>query len=364
MAGAAETIPPSTENNNGHSPDSKPDNSPRDLLLVSVPRTASNLLLRVLNIQHQPNVLTNDKGGYFYHMPFLIAATDLKKPADQWTDAEKTRVLDAYQESFNQFEEYRTRARREGKMMFAKEHAFWIVDPGRMHDQSESSDSDDKGAAAPASFFRLNFPDTYGPSAQQTFSRNNYTVFPDEYLRTWQLAFVIRHPALGWPSMYRAMTKMVDLKLLDEDGLNGASLASMSMAWSRKMFDWALEQSGGKVMPLVIDAHDVIHNPGAVLRFCEKVGLDKDVVRFEWDVAPMSEGWGKNDLDRAARVMYSTLEASKGIVKDKAPVTVDIKVEAEKWKAEFGEEVAGLIEKSVWDAMPDYEYLRERRVQA
>lgn len=219
--------------------------------------------------------------------------------------------------------------------------------------------------------FRLSLPDTYGP--EQTFSENNQTLLPDQYLLTWQFAFLIRHPALAWPSMYRAMIRMSKLGFLDDDGVKGASVTNMTLKWTRKLFDWCLGQPGEPVEPLVIDAHDIIHNPGAVLRFCEAAGLDTNAIQFVWggendekkaENFVSSDPSESKDMHQAsARIMLSTLEASKGIVKDKAPAAVDIDIEAEKWRAEFGDEVAGIIEKAVWDAMPDYEYLRERRVQ-
>jgi hypothetical protein len=196
---------------------------------------------------------------------------------------------------------------------------------------------------------------------------------------------VIRHPALAWPSLYRAMLKMTTIGVLDDDGVRGASLANMSLASSRMLFDWCVDNAEDGRAPPVIDANDIIHSPGAVLRFCEAVGMDQGAVRFEWEDERSRLGEkeagvegekkeGKNGEEseekrwdpagqEAAKIMLSTLVASKGLVKDKAPATVDIKAEAAKWKEEFGEEVAGVIEKAVWDAMPDYEYLRERRVQ-
>jgi hypothetical protein len=160
-----------------------------------------------------------------------------------------------------------------------------------------------------------------------------------------------------------------ELHMLDEDGVKGASVGNMSMAWTRQMVDWAWARHRADPAscppPLVMDAHDVIHNPAAVLRFCEMAGLDKDAVQFEWGAETRSavQSWTEQD-EKAARIMLSTLEASRGVVKEKAPATVDIKAEAEKWREEFGEEAAALVEKAVWDAMGDYEYLRERRVQA
>lgn len=344
-----------------------PENKPQRLLLISVPRTASNLLLKILNIHHQPNFLTGQKGGYFFYDGFLTATHEsrLNRPTDKWSDLEKTEVRNTFQQCLNSLEEYSAQAQRDNKVMFAKEHAFWFINPAVTHVQPGDSPStkDDKLNA-----FRVNPLETYGP--EQTFSENNHTVLPDEYLRTWKIAFLIRHPALAWPSMYRAMTKMSKLGILDDDGVKGASLLNMTLTWTRKLFDWCLEQPDEQTVPLVMDANDIIHNPGSVLRFCEATGLDTNAVRFEWSEendANKLEGWVSNDPSnthhKAARIMLSTLEASKGVVKDKTPATVDIKAEAEKWKAEFGDEIAGCIEKAVWDAMPDYEYLKERRVR-
>ena len=356
----------SNGNSNGTSNGNPSKESPRGILLVSVPRTASNLLVRVLNIHNQPHVVTNQRAGYFFYEAYMLAARELMKPADQWTESEKSQVRDAYQAALDRLEEMRAQAQREGKVAFAKEHAFWTVDPEAMYNQDDSTtgDSSKSQQERNSSSLDLTFPPAYGDKQTLTFSRNNRTFFPDAYLVTWRLAFIIRHPALAWPSMYRAMRKMVDLQILDEDGVRGASMDNMSLTWTRKLHDWCLEKGSG--VPLVMDAHDVIHSPGAVLKFCEMAGLDKNAVQFEWSatVADPKEGWQQGMEAQAARIMLSTLEASTGLVKGKAPATVDVKAEAEKWREEFGEEAAGLLEKAVWDAMPDYEYLRERRVQA
>jgi hypothetical protein len=65
----------------------------------------------------------------------------------------------------------------------------------------------------------------------------------------------------------------------------------------------------------------------------------------------------------AAAIMLSTIEGSTGILKDKAPSDVDVDAEIGKWKVEFGEEAAALLEKATRDAMDDYEYLKERRIK-
>lgn len=344
--------------------------APRRLLLVSVPRTASNLLLKILNIHKQPNFLTSPKGGYFYYPAFVSAARgdQLIRSSEEWTAEEKKALQGRFQSCFDSLEEYSARATSEHKTMFAKEHAFWLSSPASFQKMMTGRDDPDF-----AQSFRVQIPEKYGPS--QTYSPSNETILSDEYLRSWQLAFIIRHPALAWPSLYRAMTKIAAQGFMDEDGVKGSSLTNMSLRWTRLLYDWCMEQPDVPTPPPVIDAHDLIHSPEVVLKLCEQTGLDKSVLQFEWtdkDAEKKSNHWATSSPDasvdeqemhrRAASIMLSSLEGSTGVLKDKAPTNIDIKAEAEKWKGEFGEEVARLIEKAVWDAMPDYEYLKARRI--
>lgn len=352
--------------------DTTSTSSPRRLLLISVPRTASNLFTKILNIHNQPNVLTNDTAGYFFYPAFMRSSRDpqLKKPLDQWTDSQKSDVRAAFQQGLDNLEECSARAQKENKIMFAKEHAFWILNPAAFDKLKRGTET-----SSPEHFesFRLRMPDRYVSS--QTFSSSNETVLSDEYLRSWQLAFIIRHPALAWPSFYRAMLKISQAGFIDDDGVIGVSRTNMTLRWTRMLYDWCLEQPGLPTVPLVIDAQEVIHDPQAVIQFCQRAGLDPSAVQFEWDgdaEKKRSESWaGMREADEqkemhraAASIMLSTLEGSTGIVKDKTPAMVDIAAEAQKWRADFGEEVAEMIEKAVWDSMPDYEYLRARCITA
>jgi hypothetical protein len=344
------------------------NDQPHRVLLVSVPRTASNLLLKILNISNQPKVLTNPKSGYFFYDAFMTAGRDgrLDKPIEEWSTEAKDETKTAFQRGFDELEEYSTRARAENKVMFAKEHAFWFINPGFFAGTDGTENPEHMKE------FSVSMPERYG--ATQTFSANNKTVLPDEYLRTWQVAFIIRHPALAWASMYRAMLKLSKVGFIEDDDIKGASIANLTMKWSRKLYDWCLEQPGNSVAPLVIDANDLIHNPGAVVKFCEKAGLDTASLQFEWSgCEKKSENWApeKSNMGNpheenlhkvAASIMLSTLEDSTGVVKDKAPASVDIDAEVAKWRVEFGDEVAEMLEKATRDSMPDYEYLKANRV--
>lgn len=209
---------------------------PRRLLLVSVPRTASNLLLKILNIHQQPNHLMNPKGGYFFYPAFMSAAQNdhLVKPSENCTQDEKQTVRGNFQACFDELEEYATRAVQQNEIMFAKEHASWVYSPASFQKMSTARDDVEFSKA-----FRVEIPGTYGHI--RTYSSSNETILSDEYLRSWQFAFIIRHPALAWPSMYRALTKISGEGLMDDDGVKGTSLTNMSFRWTRMLYDWCME---------------------------------------------------------------------------------------------------------------------------
>ncbi|OJJ99121.1 hypothetical protein ASPACDRAFT_52597 [Aspergillus aculeatus ATCC 16872] len=354
------------------------------LLLVSVPRTASNLLLKVLNIHSQPALHTNNKGGYFFFDAFTAAAQSsvLTTPPATWAPATVAQVRSVFQSCFDALETFSAEAATNGKRAFAKEHAFWFANPVSFHptdpEDSASSASDDADRKeADENLFRLPLPSTYGPTTTATFSSGNETIFPDEYLRTWRLAFIIRHPALAFPSFYRAMRKVGETGYLvdDEETLRGTLATNMSLRWTRGLVEWCLRQKPGEEV-LLLDAHDLIHEPAAVRRFCRLAGLDEGVVKWEWGVGEPHQRRGKKEEEEqgvltqeqrdyyaAARIMLSTLEGSSGVMKEKTPAAVDVRAEVKKWRAEFGEEVAAMLERAVEEAMPDYEFLRGRRVR-
>ena len=61
--------------------------------------------------------------------------------------------------------------------------------------------------------------------------------------------------------------------------------------------------------------------------------------------------------------MASTISSSAGIVEGKTSKGLVLDEEGRKWKVEFGEEEGSKIEKWVRDAMPDYEYLKDKRLR-
>ncbi|OJJ66961.1 hypothetical protein ASPBRDRAFT_48504 [Aspergillus brasiliensis CBS 101740] len=338
---------------------------PRRVLLVSVPRSASHLLLKIVDIHNQPKFLTNEQGGYFFFPAFAPAIHGgyAATPLNEWTSAQKDEVKASFQGCVDSLEEYSERAQKDNKAMFIKEHAYWFMNPAVMHELVTGKEAPELSKA-----FQLHLSESsYGP--QQSFSPSNKTVLPDEYLRSWQVAFIIRHPALAWASMYRAMTKIKGFGGMGDEFM-GVWKTNTTLRWTRMVYDWCLEQ--GTQPPVLIDADDVTHNPAVVKRFCELTGLDPEKIQYEWSEETV-KGTGPGMHDHGSEhyemqfkincVMRSTVDASSGIIKDKTPTgPIDIDVEVQKWKAELGDEAAQLLQEAVLESMSDYEYLKERRI--
>lgn len=329
--------------------------------LITYPRSASNLLVKILALEEQPNVKMRENGGYFFLPPVLLMA-ELKlrgKNVEEWTKQERDRMMKSYQECFEDLEEHVRTAKAEGKIVFVKEHSTFMTEP-----------------TAPARFLfgedRVKeAPWTVGVSsaeaAEFTHSRLNETVLSDEFLRTWLPTFLIRHPALVFPSHYRTMR--------DLEGVEAAKTADarltliMTLHWTRTLYDWYSQELSKSesapdsevTWPLVLDADDIMTDPKVLVRFCEIVGLDPAKLRFTWMTA------SKDEFDQIPtyieKRMRSTLLASAGVMGGKTAINLDIEMEAEKWREEFGEHEGEKIEKLVRAAMPDYEFMKAKRLR-
>ena len=334
--------------------------SPSKFYLLSSPRTASHLLQKILALKDQPHILLNSREGYFFLYtirPRLNLYSGLGRPLADWTEAEKAALRERYQQSYDDLKAHVDTAAAQGKDVFVKEHTSWLIEPA-----AESRwIFGDEGAQGEAW--------TIETSEAKTRSKGNDTVFPDEFLKTWLPTFLIRHSALVFPSNYRTS--------LDLEGPEIARTAlayqklEMTLHWVRGLYDWFVEHLppslGGEKgdhqgvrWPIVLDADDVMLEPEVVRRYAGMVGLDPSKLQFEWEETS-EEALEK--IGKMEKRMRSTLIGSKGIVKGKTAVGLDLDREAEKWRTEFGEEEGRKIERFVRDAMPDYEYLRERRLR-
>lgn len=103
--------------------------------------------------------------------------------------------------------------------------------------------------------------------------------------------------------------------------------------------------------------------PKVILKFSKLVGLDPTKLQFEWE--PVADKASESVLSSdGEKRLLSTLRESSGIVLDKVSTKINIDTEAMKWRIEFGDEMGRRMERAVRKAMPDYEYMKERRLRA
>jgi len=329
-------------------------NPPQKHLLLSHPRTASNLLLRILAIDEQPGFFPCEKEGYFFLPTVKHRFKTAEKHLCEWTSEERSELSDCHQSCFEALQKHAEMAESQGKSVYVKEHAPWLMDPVVETRVMFGQDS------------VVEEPWTVRAKEDQTRSEGNETVLPDEVLKQWCPTFLIRHPALVFPSLYRTAVDLQGAEAAKGD--EAYQKLEMTLRWSRRLYEWYVRQLGGadnsaKVdgeWPLVLDADDVMTDRRVLERYSEIVGLDATKLKFSWS----STGDGEIErMQRFEKRMRSTLLASAGIVQGKTSVGLDMREEAGKWKAEFGVGAAEKIEGWVNAAMFDYEYMRANRLR-
>src|SRR3954453_395784 len=101
-------------------------------LLITTPRSASNLLVQILNLPEQSRIALPDfHGGYFF-LPAIVLMIELKiygKSFEEWTEDEKRLIRECYQNCFNNLEAYVSKAESQGQIAFVKEHSLFLTEP-------------------------------------------------------------------------------------------------------------------------------------------------------------------------------------------------------------------------------------------
>ena len=327
--------------------------------LITHPRSASNLFLKILNLDEQPKLLSyKDEESFFLHVGILCQRLGLKsKPVTEWTQGERDTIRQNYQAAIEKFDAYLQNAVTQGKDAFVKEHAAFLAEPLTETRFSFGETTEDE---AP---WILSLPSMDGDT---TVSTTNKTILPDELLKIFRPTFLIRHPALAFPSLLRATSEVEGEKGKMEDDKIHDNL--MTLHWNRLMYDFYTQHfktcesqtSNGVTWPLLLDADDFISDPALILRYSDIVGLEREKLRFTWQRSS-EEVCEMRDIGQ--KRFRSTLDASSEIRKDKIAGEVDVDAEVEKWKAEFGDSLAGKLKRLVEAAMDDYNYLKAKRLR-
>jgi hypothetical protein len=315
--------------------------SPPHNILLTIPRTASHLLTRLLNLPAQPSIATHPQNGYFF-LPALKARYHnclFTRATTFWTAAETSNMHEALATSFAAWERWVRGAQDAGKGTYVKEHVNWMVEPGVegvfLHGPGKRGGGDDEGGVV-----------------------RNPTAVPDEFWGRVRVTLLVRHPALVFASALRTAVdnEGVDVVLGDEG--EAVMRWECTFRWHRMVYTFLVSGASGHEV-IVVDAEDLC-DVNLVKGYAVVVGLDPELVRFEWEAATEEEQEG---LSRVEKRMKDTILESTGVVMGKLRKVdeIDLNVEMDGWRREFGDVLATRLMELVEAAMADYEWLRERK---
>lgn len=324
----------------------------------------------MLNLENQTNVVAQE----YYFFPAFLNAFDNRdlwaKPLSQWTIEERADLLKVLQSGANKLDGDVMAAEVEGKVLFVKEHTSFMVEPATWMEFQEASLAklnNDETHETPRKHtpWTVDVGSLSSATASLFHHPNNTTPLPDAYLATWHPTFLIRHPALAFPSYLKQVGSGGFLKMNPQ----------MTLRYTRRLYEFYCAHFGKSTTqptsasdlvttsaqwPLILSADDVISQPAVLARWCDLSGLDASKVLYKWKSTTEEE---KKKMHPVQAKMTESLQGSTGVLKDKMSDGVVIEQERMKWQEQFGEEAAVWLERWVRDAMDDYEYLLERRLR-
>lgn len=327
------------------------------LYIFTYPRTASSLLVKILNLPNQPSVISQKGGGYFF-LPAIQRQRELRlleKCYLHWSEDEKEQLREQFQQCSRNFGQFVASKEAAGKTLVVKEHVTHMIEPISKMGYVYNSH------LVPEPPWKIYLPGTnkWRPPSMGI----NNTVLQDEFLLTWFPTFLIRHPAVAFPSYYRIFFNSHPSEE-EMSAIEGELTSAMTLRWTRHLYDWYINlweylklNDSKRAKPIVLDADDVLSEPQILIRFCDVVGLDSTKLRFHWDPPTSTE---LQQTDPLTKKMNATLLSSSGVIKGKKTEDLNLGYEIETWKAEFGEDGGLRLAKWVQAAMSDYEYLRSK----
>lgn len=304
--------------------------------LLTIPRTASNLLVRILNLENQPSILRHPSDGYLFlsTMRFKGENDMHSRFYSAWTPSERSGMNDVFASCVADWMRLVEDAEAQRKGTCVKEHVNWMVRP-----------------------------DVEDAVVEEGYVGNPICI-PDAFLRDkLRLTLLIRHPALVVPSLLRSALDNEGLEVVMEEGAEERMRREVSYRWHVALYEMlANERYSSREedvkYPIVLDAAD-LGNEVLMKKYAGAIGLNPRFFRFVWD-AESAEG--KNKVDARMR---DTLLASKGIVVEKLSGNEDFDLERldDEWRQEFGEVLGNIVGRLVRGSIPEYKWLWERRLR-
>ncbi|MCJ1368503.1 hypothetical protein MMC16_007647 [Acarospora aff. strigata] len=324
------------EKSNGNT--AKPDQI-RDVFFFPHVRTASHVFCRLLS--GQPGWAP--QSDYHFKCAFDFARESFNwGPLTDVPDQIRNKFEELLQEGFDEIQRDRRSAKNDGKSLLLKEHTFYTWEPSKL------SQSMWGGPRSP-SFTVVEEGSPLSTDSEKT----NPTIFPDSFLKSWKPVFLIRHPAPTFESWYRAESGAWHIDLSDKSWS-----FFTSFQYSRQLYDWFLSNSTDESsMPIVIDADDILDKSSTIKKLCSSLGMDTQHIPDKWHVIQAPENAGCRESKFMGDYWNST-----SIDSSKSSRGLDMAAKYTKWQADFGPDVANELLNIVEKAMPDYNYLKSKKV--
>ncbi|KAK4074344.1 hypothetical protein Trihar35433_3818 [Trichoderma harzianum] len=298
--------------------------APRPIFAATHPRACSTAFERVfmarrdiLECGHEPF------GDAFYFGPEFLS--------DRFRDNADYRKNTEYcNTTFKDVLESLADAEKEGKRLFIKDMAYYLVPP------------DGK-------------PSQIAPSLGGGKEPGNPTVLPVDILKRFHFTFLIRHPKRSIPSYYRCtIPPLSEITGFDYFMPNEAGYVELV-----RLLDFLLERGiVDRDHITAIDADDLLDKPEPIIReYCARIGID---------FKPEMLKWTEEDREYAAQMFAKwngfhddALKNSCFQARSHAQKTSTVESENREWAEKYGPEAQKVIRQTVDDNIPHYEYLKQ-----
>lgn len=179
----------------------------------------------------------------------------------------------------------------------------------------------------------------------------NFTLIPDSLLLHPGTVPIMttRHPALTAPAGMAAMMNM------ENSGTRCNLMVALTL-WQRELYDWYVVNG---ITPLVVEAEDYMSDEEVIRSLAKKAGLKPEKCVFKWEKTGEDQQKGMHPM---YILLQQTLLNSEGLVKSKSIKKVDLDEEIVKWREQFGPDNAEWMAEKVRESMPDYEFLRSKKI--
>ncbi|KAF2758771.1 hypothetical protein EJ05DRAFT_510657 [Pseudovirgaria hyperparasitica] len=307
------------------------------VFLFSHPRTASNLLTRILSKQPDWNISDYIFFDAHQYTRDTFDGIALEK-VSRATWAEHTKLIN---HGHNHLHTFVRDSLRDHRHLLLKDHAH-LVTPVEVAYGDECVSPTRSSAIVNGMNGLIN-----------SEAKSNPTIFSDELMLSWRPLFLIRSPILVFESWLMAEGEPYpDLE-------SQYAKIYTTLRFQRHIFDWYKNHATASTTPIVVDADDVIEHPEVIGKLCDIVGMDKEQLLWAWEASPTPEKFLSNE--RFKRFLQS-ISDSVGIDRSKTSFGVTLEDRELDWKKTFGPERAAQLASRVNESWPDYEYLHSMKL--